>query len=42
MSPLKSYKAIVENEECETITVDLKPLALEKGNKDLEFKLEKN
>ncbi len=42
MNPLKSYKAIVENDGCETLTVDLKPIAQEKTNQDLEFKMERN
>jgi tetratricopeptide (TPR) repeat protein len=42
MNPLKSYKAIVENEGCETLTIDLKPMAQDKTNQDLEFKMERN
>ncbi len=39
MNPLKSYKAIVEAEGYTTLVVDLDPLAFEKVNKDLEFKI---
>jgi hypothetical protein len=41
MNPLKTYQAIVESEGSETKIVDLKPIALEKNNQDLEFKIEK-
>ena len=41
MNPLKSYWAIVESEGYETLKVDVKPIALEKTNQDLEFKIEK-
>lgn len=43
VNPLKSYKAVVEVEEegYEPLFVDLMPLAADKSNKDLEFKLEK-
>lgn len=39
MNPLKSYKAIVEAEGYTTLVVDLDPLAFEKVDKDLEFKI---
>ncbi|MEO6304442.1 MAG: hypothetical protein ABIP51_14850 [Bacteroidia bacterium] len=41
MNPLKSYKAIVEAEGFTTLVVDLDPLAFEKVDKDLEFKIVK-
>jgi tetratricopeptide (TPR) repeat protein len=41
MNPLKSYKAIVEAEGYTTLVVDLDPLAFEKVDKDLEFKIVK-
>jgi tetratricopeptide (TPR) repeat protein len=41
MNPLKTYQAIIESEGSETKIVDLKPIALEKNNQDLEFKIEK-
>ncbi|MCE3226461.1 MAG: ompA [Bacteroidetes bacterium] len=41
MNPVKSYKAIVEAEGYSTLVVDIEPLAFEKVEKDLEFKLEK-
>lgn len=39
MNPLKSYKAIVQEDGYETLVVDIEPLAFEKTDKDLEFKL---
>jgi tetratricopeptide (TPR) repeat protein len=41
MNPLKSYKAIVEYEGYTTLVVDLDPLAFEKTDADLEFKIVK-
>lgn len=41
MNPVKYYKAIVEWEGYNTLVVDIEPLAFEKVEKDLEFKLEK-
>ena len=41
MNPLKSYKAIVETEGYKKLEVNLIPLAQEKTNQDLVFKLEK-
>ncbi|MBL7920556.1 MAG: PD40 domain-containing protein [Bacteroidia bacterium] len=41
MNPLKSYKAIVEAEGYTTLVVDIDPLAFEKVDKDLEFKIVK-
>lgn len=41
MNPVKYYKAIVEWEGYNTMVVDIEPLAFEKTEKDLEFKLEK-
>ena len=41
MNPLKSYKAIIEHEGYTTQVINLDPLAFEKSNKDLEFKLER-
>lgn len=35
MNPVKSYKAIVEEEGCQTMIVDLEPLANEQGETDL-------
>lgn len=35
MNPVKSYKAIVEEEGCQTMIVDLEPLANEQGDTDL-------
>jgi tetratricopeptide (TPR) repeat protein len=35
MNPVKSYKAIVEEEGCQTMIVDLEPLANERGDSDL-------
>lgn len=35
MNPLKSYKAIVEEEGCQTMIVDLEPLVSESGDNDL-------
>jgi hypothetical protein len=39
MNPLKSYKAIVESEGYTTLVVDLAPLAMEKVDNELEFKI---
>jgi tetratricopeptide (TPR) repeat protein len=39
MNPLKSYKAIVEHQGYNTIVVDIEPIAFEKFEKNLEFKL---
>lgn len=41
VNPLKSYKAIVEAEGHGTLVVTLEPLALEKNDLDLDFKLKK-
>jgi hypothetical protein len=39
MNPLKSYKAIVQEEGYQNLVVEIEPLAFEKIDKDLEFKL---
>jgi len=41
MNPLKSYKAIVEHAGFTSLVVELEPIANEKTNNDLEFKLDK-
>ncbi len=41
MNPLKSYKAIVERDGCNTLVVNIEPIAFDVDNKDLEFKLVK-
>lgn len=41
MNPLKPYKAIVEHEGYNTSVVNLDPIAFEKSENDLEFKLTK-
>ncbi|MCE3258575.1 MAG: ompA [Bacteroidetes bacterium] len=41
MNPVKSYKAIVEAEGYTTLVMDIEPIAFEKVEKDIEFKLEK-
>lgn len=41
VNPLKSYKAIVESEGYTTLVVDIDPIAFEKTDKDLEFKIVK-
>ena len=41
VNPLKSYKAIVESEGYITLVVDIDPIAFEKTDKDLEFKIVK-
>lgn len=41
VNPLKSYKAIVEAEGYTTLVVDIDPIAFEKIDKDLEFKIVK-
>jgi len=41
VNPLKSYKAVVEAEGCNTIVLNLEPVALEKTDVDLDFKLKK-
>lgn len=39
MNPLKSYKAIIEAQDYTTLVVDIEPIAAEKEDIDLEFKL---
>ena len=39
MNPLKSYKAVVESEGYTTLFVDIEPIAFDKLDNDLEFKL---
>ncbi len=41
MNPLKSYKAIVEEEGFDTVERDLTPIVMEKSDIELEFKLKK-
>lgn len=41
MNPLKSYKAIVQEDGYQNLVVEIEPLAFEKEDKDLEFKLVK-
>lgn len=42
VNPLKSYKAVLEAEGCATQVMTIEPLALEKTDTDLDFKLKKN
>ena len=39
MNPLKSYKAIIESDGFTTLVVDIAPLAIEKVDNDLEFRI---
>jgi len=39
MNPLKSYKAIVQEDGYQALVVELEPLALEKGDNDIHLKL---
>lgn len=39
MNPLKSYKAIVQEDGYQNLVVEIEPLAFDKTDKDLEFKL---
>jgi len=41
MNPLKSYKAIIESEGFTTLVIDLAPMAIEKVESELEFKIVK-
>ena len=41
MNPVKSYKAIIEEESCETMILDLEPLANEKEDNDIILNLTK-